>query len=99
MLATDVANILAGTYSGYTRPLQNGGDTASYIVAKDSIVLDGTQPGPGREGLASLLVHELNHARNRAVLEFMEKDPTPTPARFVDGALAASLGGQGSMAP
>ena len=85
-----------GGFTGYTQPVSRDG-AFKYILVNDASVLNGTQPGPGRERLAETLVHELNHARNGPQLMQLQRDTTPTPARYVDPALAATTGGQASM--
>jgi hypothetical protein len=97
-LARVIANVASGVFTAYTAHLGTAGSMASYTVFSDPPVLSGTQPGPDREFLAMILVHELHHARNREQLTFMQSDPTPSAALFVDATLAAAQAGQAAMA-
>lgn len=96
-LGVAIARVGGGGFRAFTVHLGTPPSVVNYVILEDARVLGGTQPGEGRETLARSLVHELNHVRNRNQLRFMETDPSPAPALFVDPARARSDGGQAAL--
>jgi hypothetical protein len=97
-LVADIGRTMStGGFQGYTRGIGAIGSLSSYVLFDDTLTVNGTQPGDGREKLAFAIVHELNHVRNREQLAFMSADRAPSAGIFVDGPLAMAQGGQAAL--